>query len=378
LTESTTHEYAYDADGNMTSERNKLTGETRKYYWDSENRMIKYEHLASDISPVDTTALYKYDIYGRRLQKDVNGNVINFMWEGDNLSLELNASNQPIRKYFTESGMDDYFAHLEYSEITDWGQIFQDFHPQGWYGYIKDQVGTIYKVWDHNARSVADSRTYDSFGNLISQTGTTKTPLGFQGKYYDQESGLNYFYHRYYNPMLGRFISEDPIGFGGGLNLNAFVNNNPTNSTDPQGLINQFIGPWDVPNDSITSTQISLSDILVDTIMSYEGTIESGYYSCLTNCLFGGITAPAIAKFAEEILMTIAHGGGFNMAARQWYKFKYPTWFKAGGKYSKKLVPDLVKKLSKFGKWVSIYGWAKFDEHLFRCIKDCMDCPKSH
>jgi RHS repeat-associated protein len=125
---------------------------------------------------------------------------------------------------------------MEYSEITDWGQIFQDFHPQGWYGYIKDHVGTIYKVWDHNAKSVADNRTYDSFGNLVSQTGTTKTPLGFQGKYYDQESGLNYFYHRYYNPTIGRFISEDPIGYFGSHDFYNFVYNSPLNNIDPYGL----------------------------------------------------------------------------------------------------------------------------------------------
>jgi YD repeat-containing protein len=95
LTESTTHEYTYDADGNMTSERNKLTGETKRYYWDSENRMIKYEHLASDISPVDTTALYKYDIYGRRIQKDVNGAIINSPWGQYFIGIE--PANQPIR-----------------------------------------------------------------------------------------------------------------------------------------------------------------------------------------------------------------------------------------------------------------------------------------
>jgi RHS repeat-associated protein len=236
LTESTTHEYAYDADGNLTQERNKITGETKKFYWDSENKLIKYEHLAGDASPVDTTALYKYDLYGRRIQKDVNSNVINFMWEGDNLSFELDASYQPIRKYFTELGMDDYFAHLNYSEVTNWASVLDRFYPQGWYAYIKDQVGTIYKVWDYNAKTIADNRTYDSFGNVVSQTGTTKTPMGFQGKYFDQESGLNYFYHRYYNPAIGRFISEDPVGVNSGLNFFNFAENDALNYIDPLGL----------------------------------------------------------------------------------------------------------------------------------------------
>jgi len=102
------------------------------------------------------------------------------MWEGDNISLELDSSNAPIRKYFTEYDMDSHFAHVNYAEVTNWSQVFENYYPQGWYAYIKDQVGTIYKVWDHNAKSIADDRAYDSFGNLVSQTGSTKTPLGFQ------------------------------------------------------------------------------------------------------------------------------------------------------------------------------------------------------
>jgi RHS repeat-associated protein len=165
------------------------------------------------------------------------------MWEGDNLSFELDSSYQPIRKYFTELGMDDYFAHLNYAEVTNWASVLDRFYPQGWYAYIKDQVGTIYKVWDYNAKTVADNRTYDSFGNLVSQTGTTKSPLGFQGKYYDQESGLNYFYHRYYSPAIGRFLSFDPIKTKNDMNLFKLAMNNPISAKDPFGLKPICI-PW--------------------------------------------------------------------------------------------------------------------------------------
>ena len=237
LTESTTHEYTYDADGNMTSERNKLTGETKKYYWDSQNRLIGFEHRASDIAPIDIAAAYKYDIFGRRLQKNVNNVITNFFWEGDTLAYELNEQYQPVRKYLTTGlAMDDYEGHLEYSETTDWSRIFDHQYCQGWYSYMRDQVGTIYKVYDHRNHQVADARAYDTFGNLVNQSGTTKTPLGFQGKYYDQESGLNYFYHRYYNPALGRFISEDPIGLEGGLNIFVFALNDPIELSDKFGL----------------------------------------------------------------------------------------------------------------------------------------------
>src|SRR5688572_30515617 len=65
------------------------------------------------------------------------------------------------------------------------------------------------------------------------------TPLqyrGQEGSYTDSETGLIYMMNRYYAPLLGRFISRDPIGFGGGINLYAYGYGDPVNYTDPDGL----------------------------------------------------------------------------------------------------------------------------------------------
>jgi hypothetical protein len=173
--------------------------------------------------------------------------------------------------------------------------------------------------------------------------------------------------------------SEDPIGVNGGLNLQNFVNNNPINSTDPKGLITQYIGPGDIPKDIILPTQTSLWDILIDTIMSYEGTVESGYYSCLVDCLLGKKNSPVKAKLAEG-------------AAVHLIENKLPTWFTrlffrltdarftAWGGTSNVLVPNLVQKISPYftgaGKVISVIGWAVFDYEIFKCIGDCLECPK--
>ncbi|MCK4942696.1 MAG: hypothetical protein KAS65_03920, partial [Candidatus Aminicenantes bacterium] len=202
LTNNNTHTYSYDADGNLIEEKNITTTETKKFYYNAENRMIKYEHYPTEIEPVDIMAEYKYDIYGRRIQKNVNGVITNFHWEGDNLSFELNENHQPIRRYIYENGKDDVQGHVEYAEVDD-PQYFS-FERKGWYSYIKDQVGTITKVYKHETKQMVDTRTYDTFGNLINQTGSSNGNLGFQSKYFDQESGLNYYYHRYYYPQTGR------------------------------------------------------------------------------------------------------------------------------------------------------------------------------
>ena len=62
-----------------------------------------------------------------------------------------------------------------------------------------------------------------------------KIPFRFQGQYYDEESGLHYNRFRYYDPEIGRFVSQDPIGLWGGDNLYTYVDT-PTGWIDPWGL----------------------------------------------------------------------------------------------------------------------------------------------
>ncbi|MGE5341314.1 MAG: hypothetical protein ACM3SY_07510 [Candidatus Omnitrophota bacterium] len=137
------HAYQHDPDGNLIEDKNTKTGETKKYLYSSENRLLRYEHYPSGSSVPDIVAEYKYDFAGRRLQKKVNDVVTNFGWEGDNLSYELDANFNPIRRYFYSSGIDEVEGYLEYSEAADFPL---DSSKKGWYTYIKDQVGTPYKV----------------------------------------------------------------------------------------------------------------------------------------------------------------------------------------------------------------------------------------
>jgi RHS repeat-associated protein len=75
---------------------------------------------------------------------------------------------------------------------------------------------------------------YDSFGNAAIAVSAIENNLRFAGQYFDAESGLHYNLHRYYDPKTGRYLQTDP--FGEGLNLYAYVFNNPTRFIDPLGL----------------------------------------------------------------------------------------------------------------------------------------------
>lgn len=77
--------------------------------------------------------------------------------------------------------------------------------------------------------------TEDAWGNL--QAGSTTPGYAFTGREWDPETNLYYYRARYYDPKAGRFISEDPIGFGSGTIFYTYVENSPVNFTDPSGMV---------------------------------------------------------------------------------------------------------------------------------------------
>ena len=94
------------------------------------------------------------------------------------------------------------------------------------------QGGTVWWAADYEAFG----RAWEYVPNRAGAP-SIEVNLRLPGQYLDRESGLHYNWHRYYDPGIGRYITQDPIGLDGGINTYAYVGNNPLNYTDSSGLI---------------------------------------------------------------------------------------------------------------------------------------------
>jgi RHS repeat-associated protein len=89
---------------------------------------------------------------------------------------------------------------------------------------------------DHEG-NLLQTITYDPFGNMMTNIGVgSNNSLYYTGRERDPDTGLYYYRARYYDPTIGRFLTEDPKGFRAGVNFYVYAKNNPVNANDPTGL----------------------------------------------------------------------------------------------------------------------------------------------
>jgi RHS repeat-associated protein len=205
--------YSYDAAGNLRTRTRG--GATDTFTWDGQGRLTRIDYGNG------TFSAYGYDDAGRRISKrKPDGTTIYYVYAGNLLAQELNAAGAVLASY-TYDGLD--------RPVTLWrgGQT---------YTYLLDRLGSVRGLADAAGNLVATYR-YDPWGNLLASTGTLANPLRFTSREYDEESGLYFYRARYYDPVVGRFVSRDPIGISSeDGNLYAYARGNPVGFIDPFGL----------------------------------------------------------------------------------------------------------------------------------------------
>ncbi|MFA5652722.1 MAG: RHS repeat-associated core domain-containing protein, partial [Desulfomonilia bacterium] len=209
--------YGYDALGNQTSRT--LPGGSWSLVWNGQNQLTQ-------AASATTTVNFKYDPFGRRIEKkviDATGTTTHtYVYDGEDIAFEsvYDGTATTTTHYVHGPGIDEPLA------MVRGGQV---------YCYHADGLGSIVALTD-NTQAVVQSYSYEVFG-LAAPSGSMDQPYGFTGREFDPETGLYFYRARYYDPMEGRFISKDPLGFAAGdVNLFGYVQNNPVNWIDPWGL----------------------------------------------------------------------------------------------------------------------------------------------
>lgn len=126
--------------------------------------------------------------------------------------------------------------YMNGKSITQSVYVWRDSYIEGNRYYVHtDHLGTPQSLTDANQTTVWDA-DYEPFGQALINNQTITNNVRFPGQYFDDETGLHYNYFRTYDPSLGRYITSDPIGLGGGINTFAYVESNPIIGIDFDGL----------------------------------------------------------------------------------------------------------------------------------------------
>ena len=201
---------SYDTKGNLTSDG------TLTFIYDSENKLKEAKDGAV------TIGAYSYDPVGRRAEKTASGATTEYAYAGVDVIAEYNGTGTLLRRIVPGGAIDAPIAF--YDEDAAGDPIF----------YLHyDGQGSVIGVSDSTGANT-EKYTYGPFGETPVTTGS---PYHYVARRIDQETGLYYVRARYYNPEIGRFLSPDPIGYGDGLNMYAYVSNDPVNLRDPLGLM---------------------------------------------------------------------------------------------------------------------------------------------
>ena len=320
------YHFDYDARGNLTRKESHKGIQT--FSWDAHNQLTRSTSFSSATEPKLCTD-YLYDVFGRRIAKRVvdehRHTVIEqtlYDWEGLTIASEERIGQQlgkhaanpgrdwqnapalalnvqylyedgqfvPLAQYINSS---DGQAELLSSRVWQAELAEETQAAPKLYHYVCDHLGTPQLlmnqgqdvVWEAKAKAWGETR-------VMSRSATDEQVINnhrFQGQYYDAETSLHYNTFRYYDPELGRFISQDPIGLMGGINLYQYAPN-PVEWVDPLGWkgVNIITKPGVFKNQRYDVVMELSRSVYPETFTHIEDAIKAGHAQVVT---IGGKTS---------------------------------------------------------------------------------------
>jgi len=210
--------FEYDQNGSLVKELQNGQ-ETKVYTYNLQGRLTKITEENNVV------AEYGYGPFGHRLWKTVNGITTYFHYNQMGLSAEYDATGNLIAEY-------------HYAPAMDWSTVPQFTRQNGQVYFYQNEYRNAPERIIDQAGKVVWQASYSAFGEATISIEEIKNPLRLPGQYFDPESNYHYNFKRYYDPALGRYLREDPLGVqGSGLNFYAYANVNPFRYKDATGEV---------------------------------------------------------------------------------------------------------------------------------------------
>ncbi len=213
--------YSYSTNGNLTSDG------SRSFTYDLDNRLTEVSGSAA--------MTLSYDPLGR-LHRTVAGSTTEqYLYDGSQLIAEYDGSGNVLRRYVPGQGADETLVWYEGSDLSS----------PSW--LTTDQLGSVIAT-TNSSGTVTATYAYSATGEPSGGFASGGPAFRYTGQVALAAVGLYYYKARMYDPVLGRFLQTDPVGYSAGRNLYAYVGNDPVNATDPSGLdpLDYYVGSYDV------------------------------------------------------------------------------------------------------------------------------------
>jgi RHS repeat-associated protein len=241
LTGDGTWTYTYDDEGELTKKSKGASLETWTYGYDQRGQMVWAEQRATDGGTLQARVEYSYDAFGNRLKRvQKNGSLAitsdeRYAYDGwdtakdaprgsENFDAyaDLSSANAVTMRRVYGADFDEAVARVASAGTTAW--------------YLTDRQGSVRRVLD-NSGTITGSRDFSAFGAITVSSGAGLDRYAYTAREWDSTLNLQYTRARMYDPVVGRFLREDPLGLSAGdENLFRYVGNAHTLGSDPSGL----------------------------------------------------------------------------------------------------------------------------------------------
>ena len=223
VTTSDGFSYTYDADGNVATRTETSTGTVWTYSWSSDNRL-----LGVSVNGTATVG-FDYDALGNPVVKRTGTGQVRrvTLYDGASILADLDSLGNRQAEYVYDAGTDAPYAMLTGPTTASATRY-----------YVQDDFGNVTGQFADSVNAT-EKVSYGDWG-LPTISGETTNRITWKGLSYDSDVGLTYVRARWYDPNIGRFVSEDPLGLQGGVNPYVFANNDPIDGSDPSGMMIGF------------------------------------------------------------------------------------------------------------------------------------------